>query len=192
MVSCEPPPLFVSQMVLFAGVQMTLVQLVIQQDQQVQQTIGTDPALSINSDPTQSLPWRVMRWFMYAGVLVDLGGTASAIAIVNMSSAAPIMARTAALRELDSLPRKVLDGEPIKRELLMDDQEIILLRQFGVSKWFNRVGWHMLISFMFGSLFILISLCIWVWVREPTPVAAALMPVVVIAIVPVYFVGFGD
>jgi hypothetical protein len=45
---------------------------------------------------------------------------------------------------------------------------------------------------MLGSLFILTSLCIWIWVREPTAVAAALMPIVLIAIAPVYFVGFGD
>jgi len=179
-------------MVLFAGVQITLIQLVIQEDQQAQQAAAGDPTFDINSDPTQSLPWRVMRWFMYAGVLVDLGGTASAIAIVNMSSAAPIMARTVALRNPDSLPRRVLEGEPVDKALLMDDQEPLLLRQFGLSKWFNRVGWHMLISCVLGSLFILTSLCIWIWVREPTPVAAALMPVVLIAIVPICFVALGD
>lgn len=109
-----------------------------------------------------------------------------------MASAGPIVARTKALREPNCLCRKVLDGEPIPQDILMDDQEVILLREFGLSKWFNRVGWHMLMSFVFGSLFLLTSLCIWIWVTEPTAVASALMPVVLFALMPVYFVGFGD
>lgn len=55
-------------MVLFAGVQMTLIQLVIQQDQSARDAVQADPTLDIALDPTQSLSWRVMRWFMYAGV----------------------------------------------------------------------------------------------------------------------------
>ena len=109
-----------------------------------------------------------------------------------MASAGPIVARTNVLRNPTCLARKVIDGEPIPKEILVEDQEVVLLREFGLSMWFNRVGWHMLMSFVFGSVFLLISLCIWIWITEPAAVAACLMPVVLMALVPVYFVAFGD
>lgn len=160
-------------MVLFAGVQMTLIQLVIQQDQSARDEFQANPTGEPFSDPTQTLPWRVMRWFMYAGVAIDLGGTASSVSLINMASAGPIVSRTNALRDPHCFSRKVIEGEPIKKELLLDAQEVVLLRQFGLSKWFNRVAWHMLLSFVFGSLCLLISLCIWIWITEPSTLVFA-------------------
>jgi hypothetical protein len=187
----------------------------------------------IVNSPGDSVAWRVLAWFTYAGVMTDLGGTASAIAVVNMTSCAPINARTRAITCPDSLPRRLLEGKAMRREkektkiqgggeqvhrlgrvneheqghdekehhdrddanliteidqyLLLGDNEMNLLTEFGMSKRFPIVGWHMLLSFLIGSIFIFTSISIWVWLNEPKAVAIALMPVVVLTIWPVIY-----
>ncbi|CAG8545201.1 1283_t:CDS:2 [Acaulospora colombiana] len=106
---------------LFAAVQVSLVQIVVSYE-----------------DAGNNVTWNTLRWFMYAGVLTDLGGTASAIAIVNMLSSATITARSKAIEVMDSAPRKVMDGLPIDPNLFTDSQEVQLLREFGVSSAFAK------------------------------------------------------
>lgn len=140
----------------------------------------------------QSVAWRTLRWFTYAGVFIDLGGTASAIAIVNMACNAPIVARTMAIGRKDSIARRVLLELPIEQRLLYNSNEMELLRQFGMSKRWHITGWHMVISFILGSLFIFTSLSLWVWLTESIEVAACLMPVVTIVICPIVFLLWHD
>jgi hypothetical protein len=135
------------------------------------------------------MTWRVLRWFMYAGVFVDLGGTASAIAIVNMASSAPVTARSLAIQDVNSLPREILtEGNSIPASLLLETNEMSLLREFGMSTRWAIAGWHMWISFTFGSIFIVTSL--WIWLTESTGVAAALMPIVLPTLYPIIHVAW--
>ncbi|PVG03733.1 hypothetical protein CPB86DRAFT_821832 [Serendipita vermifera] len=160
---------------LFAAVQVSLVQIVVSYD---------------NAD--DSVKWNVLRWFMYAGVLIDLGGTASAIAIVNMLSSGTISARSKAIETKESAPRKVMDGRPIEAHLFTDSQEMQLLREFGVSTAFAKVGWHMLLSFMCGSVFIFISLLLWIGLTEPRVILWAVLPIALVALFPVMFIVHHD
>jgi hypothetical protein len=139
-----------------------------------------------------NVAWLTLRWFMYAGVLVDLGGTASAIAIVNMLSSGTITARSKAIMFPDSLPRQVIDGIPLEAGLFMDSREMELLREFGISSVFPKVGWHMLLSFVFGSLFIFVSLLLWIGLTEPGSVTWAVLPIAIIALFPVMFIVHHD
>ncbi|KAG8771632.1 hypothetical protein FRC15_003301 [Serendipita sp. 397] len=158
-------------MALLAGVQVGLVQLVAQNE-------------SLPNDVTT----RTLRWFMYAGVLIDLGGTASAIAIVVTSTAAVAAARDKIILEEDSLPHKVLKGDPIPEILLTEERETELLEEFGIPRTFKLLGWHMLISFITGSLFIAISLCIWIWKTESSVIFGTLVPLVLITLSPVFLI----
>ncbi|KAG8805669.1 hypothetical protein FRC17_005391 [Serendipita sp. 399] len=112
-------------MALLAGVQVGLVQLVAQSD-------------SLPDDATS----RALRWFMYAGVLIDLGGTASAIAIVVTSTAATAAARDRIISDKDCLPHRVLNGELIPDLLLREERETELLEEFGIPGTFKILGWH--------------------------------------------------
>jgi hypothetical protein len=162
------------QTALFAAVQISLIQTVIQY-----QNLG------------DTVPWRFLRWFMYAGVFVDLGGTASAIAIVNMASSASVTARSWAIRKKNSLPSKILlEGEAIDPDLLEEANEMQLLRKFGMSRRWAIAGWHMWISFTLGSIFIFTSLAIWIWLTETTGVAAALMPIILPSLYPIIHVAW--
>jgi hypothetical protein len=125
---------------------------------------------------------------MYAGVFVDLGSTASAIAIVNMASSAAVTSRSLAIRK-DSLPRRILMGvEVIDPDLLQEANEMQLLHEFGMSRGWKIAGWHMWISFILGSICIFTSLAIWIWLTESTGVAAALMPIVLPSLYPIIHV----
>lgn len=163
---------------LLAGVQVTLIQVVVQ--------AGELP---------QNATTRALKWFMYAGVFVDLGGAASAVAIVNIVATASITARSLAITDGDSLPRHVLMGGSIDDRninLLKEDNETALLRAFGLSSKFEWIGFHMLLSFLIGSLFIVISLCIWIYITESRAVFASLVPLVPLTLFPIVFLFVAD
>ncbi len=166
------------QLALFAGVQASLIQVVVQ-------TEGLP-----GGDTTKAL-----KWFMYAGVFVDLGGAASAVAIVNMAATASIIARSRAITDPRSLPRHVLKGgyiDDYDPTLLNEDRETHLLQSFGLSRRFEWIGLHMLFSFVIGSLFLVISLCIWIYLTEPTAIFASLVPLVPLTLFPTFFVLIPD
>ncbi|PVG00625.1 hypothetical protein CPB86DRAFT_700825 [Serendipita vermifera] len=134
---------------LFAAVQIALAQIVDAKD------MPDSPALT------------TLRWFMYSAVLVNMGCTASAISVVNITSSLSNQARRLILKNPDSIPHRYVHGEPLDRELLQPQEFRRRLEEFGMPpRLFPFITRCMLVSFVLGSLFIFISFCLWVYLTQ--------------------------
>ncbi|PVG00626.1 hypothetical protein CPB86DRAFT_795672 [Serendipita vermifera] len=134
---------------LFAAVQIALAQIV------DTSTIPASPALT------------TLRWFMYSAVLVNMGCTASAISVVNITSSLSNQARRLILKNPGSTPRRYVDGEPLEDKLLQPQEYRRRLEEFGMPpRLFPFITRCMLMSFVLGSLFIFISFCLWVYLTQ--------------------------
>ncbi|KAG8824704.1 hypothetical protein FRC17_009035 [Serendipita sp. 399] len=130
-----------------------------------------------------STAWRVLRWFMYASVLINIGGTASAISVVNLASSLPNEARSCILNKQDSVPRKWLTADkPLPESLLRAESTFSRLEAFGMPKIFSFITRAMLFSFFFGSFSLFVSLYLWVFLTQTRAAAAALVPAAIPAL----------
>src|SRR4051812_44675305 len=88
--------------------------------------------------PASSSPgWALLHWLTYAGILLNSGATASALAFINYSSYLPASARVLLLTNTNSWPYRVFKGEHVPSELLSlpyIDQDFELMIQFGLKR----------------------------------------------------------
>lgn len=127
--------------------------------------------------------WKTTRWFMYASIFLHLGGTVSAVTVVQMASAIPIKGRTLAMRDHDSLPYKVFTTGTIPLEYLYERRENDLLASWGLRWRWSFTAFHMMGCFIFGFLAAFVSLTLWIWSFETFRVAigSAIIPVILFA-----------
>jgi hypothetical protein len=119
--------------------------------------------------PTSPL-LEVLRWFMYSAVLVNMGCTASAISVVNITSSLVNQARRLVLNNPDSIPYQYVHGVPLDRELLQPKEYRRRLEEFGMPpRLFPFVTRCMLVSFVLGTFFMLISFSLWAFLTQPLP-----------------------
>jgi len=152
-------------MTLFAAVQIVLIQL-----------------LPDASDETTTPLWKATRFFMYAGIILYLGGAISAVAVVQMAATLPLRGRQLCMTE-NTLPyRAFIKGKPIPHRLLSDSAEMDLLEEWGLKKRWKFVGYHMLLSYLFGFVCAILSLALWIysWEASWATIGSALLPMFII------------
>ncbi|KAG8765673.1 hypothetical protein FRC20_006957 [Serendipita sp. 405] len=118
----------------------------------------------------KSMPLRVLRWIMYASVLVNISGTASAISVVNMASSLSSEARSQFFKGRDM-------NSTLPRVLLRPESSFARLRHFGMPSVFLWLTRLMLISYFAGSICLFISFYVWVFITQSKAAAASLLPI---------------
>jgi len=129
------------------------------------------------SNPSSSSGWSTLRWLIYAGIYLNSGATASALAFINYTSYLTTSARVLLLTNPHSWPYRVFYGEQIPFEFLSlpyIDQDFELMTEFGLKRSM-RPMWHaMSYGFYAGSAFLFTSLGLWVWLSESLAVSVSL------------------
>jgi hypothetical protein len=132
---------------------------------------------------TSSSPsWSALRWLIYAGIYLNSGATASALAFINYASYLTTSARVLLLTDPTSMPYRVFCGENIPFESLSlpyIDQDFELMTQFGLKKNMRPVWQALSYGFYAGSAFLFASMGVWVWLNESLAVAASLTILIV-------------
>lgn len=121
--------------------------------------------------------WQLLHWLTYAGIYLNSGATASALAFINYSSYLPIFARVLLLTDTNSWPYRLFNGEPLPLSCLESpyiDQDFELMIQFGLKKNMLPVWRALSYGFYAGSSMLFMSLGLWVWLNEPLAVSASL------------------
>ncbi|QRV75535.1 hypothetical protein RhiJN_03550 [Ceratobasidium sp. AG-Ba] len=126
---------------------------------------------------------QAFRIFSYIGLLSNLLATTSALFVLERISGLSTRARKLALVP-GSLPRKVADGVPLPPDLLHPLKETALLRAFGMdATWGYTIGMFYLFSFA-GCISIFVQLSLYLFIREPVPVAVVLTALVTFGLTP--------
>ena len=128
--------------------------------------------------PASTSPgWALLHWLTYAGILMNSGATASALAFINYTSYLPASARVLLLTDTTSLPYRVSRGEHIPYKHLdrpYIDQDFELMIEFGLKKNMFQVWKALSYGFYTGSSMLFMSLGVWIWLNEPLAVSASL------------------
>lgn len=121
--------------------------------------------------------WLTLHWLVYAGIYLNSGATASALAFINYAGYLTSSARVLLLTDPNSWPTRCFYGEKLPFESLAlpyIDQDFELMINFGLKKNMRPV-WHSLsYGFYAGSFFFFVSLGLWIWLVEPLAVAISL------------------
>ena len=115
-----------------------------------------------------SLARLVILCLVYAGIYLNSGVTASALAFIRYTGHLTSSARVLLLTDPTSWPYRIFHGENLSVEHLSSDQKIELMINFGLKKSI-RPAWHVLLYvFYTGSGFTFASLGMWVWLIGAT------------------------
>jgi len=170
--------------VLFAGVQAQL--------------IGNLPGT------TGSALERTLAFFAYSGLLLNLGGTLSAVLLLIAITSVPISARHLYVSCSHGYPRKMFeldgriqdellgasDGARLHDILLKRDGEAQFLRAFGIARGWDVILRHCIFAFLAGCICTFLQIALTLWVVESTLIAALIMPIVALAVFPPLYVFF--
>lgn len=135
-------------MALFAGVQISLAQVILRKE-----------------EPVASVAWHALRFFTYTTIVVALGGTALSLSLVKLCTELPIRAKDLLVLEPNSVPAGLARGRLLPKSLLMDDNK--LLEAFGMPRVYIWLDWVTAFLFMICLVLIFISIGLWVWLTEP-------------------------
>ena len=149
---------------------------------------GMIAVLEALPDSDDSTLWRTYRFFVYAGLLFDLGATLSSVYITVQGAALPALARWKVTDDAESTPYRHLHGpnNKLDSDYLDGRHGPQLLREFGMGNFWKFIAYHMLWNFVLGYICLILSIILWVCGRE---LPALIIPIVIIAVgalAPVY------
>jgi len=124
-----------------------------------------------------SAGWSTLRWLTYAGIYLNSGATAAALAFINYTGYLTTSARVLLLKDPYSWPYRVLHGELLPLPLLnmpYIDTDFELMIAFGLTKTMRQMWNALSYGFYAGSGMLFVSLGIWVWLNESIYIAASL------------------
>jgi hypothetical protein len=146
---------------LFAAVQITLAQ------------IATTPLNHNNAS------WKILHWLIYAGIYINTGTTAAALALIHDVGYLAISARALLIKDHTSWPyRTAVQNLCLPEQLLASlhiDQDFQLMENFGLRKNMKQMYHAISYGFYGGSFLIFASLATWVCLTETLPVWASLI-----------------
>lgn len=140
--------------------------------------------------------WEALRWFAYSGLILNASGSVSASLLVSMKVTLKDKARQLAWTRKESFPSTFLeegvplgafmDGLEYKNRVARNDlRDVALLTTFGFDLPRMILFIHFYLSFIVGLFFFLISILLWVVCTETARLAGALVPVVLVGVVPI-------
>jgi hypothetical protein len=142
--------ILVGQAALFAGILMSLAQMV------------------LNTD-NSSAAWETLRFFVYSAISSNLVAAGCCLWTIYALSDLPYKAQKLAMSDKQSWAYRAGSGESFGNEI---SHPRILLKDFGADDyWLQSFGaacWYIL-----GLLLTLLALITWMWVSQSTAVAAA-------------------
>lgn len=171
------------QMALFAGALVSLAQIV---------------AGAAQTGDTTSASWAALRVFLYAAIMLNLGGAFLSLICIKMCSDLPLAAQQRLLREgsptSTSALSKVARGETLDADILGD--HFGLLRIMGMSPWYRLVdqmsSWVLIVA----CVCTFIALTFWIFLSETIVTAGVTMvifgPVAILVILVFVFASLGQ
>jgi len=152
-----------------------------------------------------------LRFFGYSGLLLNLGGTLSAVLLLIAITSVPVVARHLYMHCAHSYPRKLFEVAENNRhfapnpnastvtlptiareisEALFTDGDAKLLRAFGVARGWDILLLHCIFCFTTGCVCAFLQIALSLWIGSRTVVAAVIMPATFVAVVPPLLVFF--
>ncbi|KZV83717.1 hypothetical protein EXIGLDRAFT_777263 [Exidia glandulosa HHB12029] len=144
-----------------------------------------------------------LRFFAYAGLFLNIGGTLSSVLLLIAVTSMPVTARHLYVSCPHSYPRQMFprrrqgDGDypewennDAQRMLLNSEGDAQLLRAFGIARGWDIILFHCLLSFVGGAVFTFVQIAFTAWIAERTVIAALVLPFAIFGVAPPLYVLF--
>ncbi|PVF93152.1 hypothetical protein CPB86DRAFT_716058 [Serendipita vermifera] len=130
--------------------------------------------------------WKTLHWLIYAGIYVNTGTTAAALALIHDVGYLTISARSLLIKDRNSWPyRTAIAKERLPTVLLASshiEQDFELMQNFGLRKNMKQMYHAISYGFYVGSFLIFASLAAWVCLTEILSVWTSLILVMLPAV----------
>jgi hypothetical protein len=129
--------------------------------------------------------WEALRWFSYSGLIVDATGSISAVMCLNTELSLTARARDEIRENRNTLPNSMFREGVRRRDIVPQGgftARIMTRFGFGYPMIIHFIYFHM--AFIFGILFFLVTITLWIWCNERKVLAISLLPILVTGFIP--------